>query len=95
MSDLKAQLSEDLADVEWSALIPHAQRDALIVVNSDLDLVEVGAAIANDNVSLVQRWISEYLIHKPSTNELSDWNAQPNKMFSTLIVQPYVIVSEL
>lgn len=95
MSDLKAQLSEDLADVEWSSLIPHVQRDALIVVNSDLDLIEVGAAIANDNVSLVERWISECLIHKPSSDELSDWNAQPSKMFHTLIVQPFVIVSEI
>lgn len=95
MSDLKGQLSEDLADVEWSSLVPHAQRDALIVVNSELDLIEVGAAIANDNVSLVQHWISDRLIHKPSSDELSNWNAQPNKMFSTLIVQPFVIVSEV
>jgi hypothetical protein len=95
MSNIKAQLSEELADVEWSALIPHAQRDALIVVSPSLDLIEVGEAIANDNAPLVQEWIREQLIHKPSVDELSTWNAQPTKKFSTLIVQPFVLVTLL
>ena len=93
MSDIKAQLLEELADTDWSSLIPHAQRDALILVNPSLDLIEVGLAFANDNVPLVQRWISEQLICKPSAEELSAWNSQPTKKFSTLIVQPFVLVS--
>ena len=93
MSDFKAQLSEELADVEWSSLIPHAQRDALIVVSPSLDLIDVAVAMANDNVSLVQQWISKQLIYKPSSDDLSSWNAHPAKKFSTLIVQPFVLVS--
>ena len=92
MSDVKAQLTEQLAEVEWSDLIPHAQRDAVIVVNEELSIVDVGVAIANDNVMLVQQWIGQRLIHKPSFDELSDWNNQPDKKFSTLIVQPFVLV---
>ena len=93
MSEIRAQLLEELADADWSSLVPHAQRDALIVVNPSLDLIEVGLALANDNVSVVQRWISEQLICKPSAEELSIWNSQPTKKFSTLIVQPFVLVS--
>ena len=93
MSEIRAQLLEELADTDWNSLIPHAQRDALIVVNPSLDLIEVGLAFANDNVPLVQRWISEQLICKPSAEELSLWNSQPSKQFSTLIVQPFVLVS--
>ncbi|OKH24775.1 hypothetical protein NIES593_06025 [Hydrococcus rivularis NIES-593] len=92
MSDVKAQLTEQLAEIEWSDLIPHAQRDAVIVVNEELSIVDVGVAIANDNVALVQQWIAQKLIHKPSFDELSDWNSQPDKKFSTLIVQPFVLV---
>ena len=33
MQDIKTQLEDELADIEWSDLVPHAQRDALIVVN--------------------------------------------------------------
>jgi hypothetical protein len=93
MQDIKAQLAEELANTDWNSLIPHAKRNALIVVHESLDLVDVGVAIANDNVQLVQNWIDEQLIHKPSWDELGTWNTHPDREFSTLIVQPFVLVS--
>ncbi|NJK29847.1 MAG: DUF2288 domain-containing protein [Acaryochloridaceae cyanobacterium CSU_3_4] len=93
MQDIKDKLTADIADIEWRDLIPHSQRDAVIVVTPPLKLVEVGVAIATDNTQLVQHWISEDLIHKPSAQQLSQWNAQPNIQFRTLIVQPFVLVA--
>lgn len=95
MSDFKTQLTEELAPMDWETLIPHAKRDAIIVVDGALDLVEVGVAIAEDNAALVKNWLSELLLHKPSQEELNDWNAQPEKQFNTLIVQPFVLVSAI
>lgn len=95
MSDLRAQLAETVDEAEWEWLIPHAKRDALVVVTSQLDLVDVGEAIALDNVVVVQRWISEQLIAKPSQTQLTNWNGDRTKRFNTLIVQPYVLVQEL
>lgn len=94
MTDVKKQLAEELADIEWSSLMPHAQRDAIIVVNRSLSLVDVGVALANDDVVSVQRWIAENLIHKPSATELSAWNLEPEQKFSALIVQPFVLIGE-
>lgn len=94
MPDIKDQLSEQLASVEWNLLIPHAQREAVIVVNEHLDLLDVAVAIAEDDSASVQAWIEQQLIHKPSFQDLSIWNNQPNKQFMTLIVQPFVIVQE-
>jgi hypothetical protein len=79
--------------MDWETLIPHAKRDAVIVVDGALDLVEVGVAIAEDNASVVQNWLSELLLHKPSQEELNDWNAEPEKQFNTLIVQPFVLIT--
>ena len=93
--DIKTQLAQELADVEWSSLVPHAQRDALIVVDRSLNLLDVATAIAKDDVRVVQDWIGENLIHKPSANELRDWNANPDRKLSTLIVQPFVLVSQI
>ncbi|MGF1488454.1 MAG: DUF2288 domain-containing protein [Prochloraceae cyanobacterium] len=95
MQEIKSQLEEELADIEWSDLMPHAQRDALIVVNESLNLVDVGVAIASDNVGVVQNWISQGLIQKPSSEQLGAWNINPNKKFSTLIVQPFVLVTQV
>lgn len=95
MQDIKTQLEEEKADIEWSDLIPHAQRDALIIVNESLNLVDVGVAIASDDVRMVQNWISEGLIQKPSSEQLGAWNVTPNKKFSALIVQPFVLVARV
>jgi hypothetical protein len=94
MNDLKAELAESVDEAEWNWLIPHAKRDTVIVVEQELDLVDVGFAIANDNVSTVQKWIDAALIHKPSSDQLSSWNQDQSKRFQALIVQPYVLVQE-
>jgi hypothetical protein len=92
--DLKAELAKSIDEAEWNWLMPHAKRDSVIVVNPELDLVDVGVAIANDNVSFVQRCIAENLIAKPTSDQLADWNNNQSKRFIALIVQPYVLVQE-
>ncbi|MBD2355582.1 DUF2288 domain-containing protein [Tolypothrix sp. FACHB-123] len=95
MPDLRVDLRENLDEAEWEWLIPHVKRDAVIVVTQGLDLLDVGVAIASDNIPQVQIWIDEQLITKPSTEQLGEWNSNPQKRFQTLIIQPYVIVQEM
>ncbi|MEB3225996.1 MAG: DUF2288 domain-containing protein [Synechococcus sp.] len=93
-SDLIKQLRESFGDSEWQDLVPHAARDALIVVHPSLDLLQVGEAIALDNAPLVSRWLSGGLVRKPTREELERWHqTPPPKFFSSLIVQPYVLIS--
>ena len=92
--DLRAQLDEILDESEWEWLIPHVQRDSVIVVATGLDLLDVGEAIASDQTSQVQNWIDEALIGKPSSIQVGEWNMQRKKRFNTLIVQPFVLVQE-
>ncbi|GAB1543801.1 DUF2288 domain-containing protein [Scytonema sp. NUACC21] len=92
--DLRSELTENLDEAAWEWLIPHVQRDAVIVVAAGLDLLEVGVAIASDRVAEVQVWIDEALITKPSVAQVGKWNTQKEKRFNTLIVQPFVLVQE-
>ena len=93
MSSIQEKLRQDLADVAWTDLLPHSRRDAVIVVHETLDIVTAAEAIASDDSARVQVWIDEQLIQKPTQQQLSQWNAAPQTEFSTLIVQPYVLVS--
>lgn len=95
MPDLRTELLENLDEAEWEWLIPHVKRDAVIVVSLGLNLLDVGVAIAGDNIPAVQVWIDEQLLTKPTTEQLSEWNGNPQKRFQTLIVQPYVLVQEI
>jgi hypothetical protein len=93
MTSIQEQLAQDLADVSWKDIIPHCQRDAVIVVYEGLDMIEVGVAIAQDNIAQVQVWVAEQLLQKPSAQQLSLWNQSPEKLFSVLIVAPYVLMT--
>jgi hypothetical protein len=95
MSDLRAELTEMLDEAEWEWLMPHVKRDAVVIVTPDLDLIDVGIAIANDNTTAVQRWISEQQIYKPSPAQISVWEQEQSHRFQALIVQPYVLVQDL
>lgn len=95
MSDLRTQLTDNLDEAEWDWLIPHVQRDAVILVTQGLDLLDVGVAIASDQVSSVQAWIDGQLIGKPSNTQLGNWNSDRTKRFQTLIIQPYVLIQEI
>jgi hypothetical protein len=94
MSSFQERLKKDVAEITWKDLQPHAKRDAVIVVREELDLSEVAVAIAEDNATSVQSWISEQSIAKPTVQQLTEWNNEPQKQFITLIVQPFVIVQE-
>lgn len=93
MTSIQEQLAQDLADVSWKDIIPHCQRDAVIVVYEGLDMIEVGVAIAQDNIAQVQVWVEEQLLQKPSAQQLGLWNQSPEQLFSVLIVAPYVLMS--
>uniref|UniRef100_UPI00286E4770 DUF2288 domain-containing protein n=1 Tax=Chamaesiphon sp. VAR_69_metabat_338 TaxID=2964704 RepID=UPI00286E4770 len=80
-------------ELEW--LKPHIQKDAVILVTPDLDLLDVAVAIASDNTQSVQHWIGEQLLVKPSPAILSRWNSNPDRKFQATIVQPYVLVKEI
>ncbi len=91
--DLHAELTEMMGPVQWEWLKPHARRDAVVIVNEQLDLPEVGVAIATNNTQSVERWISEQLIAKPNAEQLTLWSSE-NKRFNSLIVQPYVLIQQ-
>jgi hypothetical protein len=94
MPGLKEKLEQDVADISWKELQVHAKRDAIIVIKDELELSVVAVAIAEDDTTSVQGWIGEKVIAKPTAQQLTDWNQNPEKQFVALIVQPFVVVKE-
>ncbi|NEQ96527.1 MAG: DUF2288 family protein [Cyanothece sp. SIO2G6] len=92
---LHAQISQDIDLARWSWLESHAQRDAIVLVDPVLELVDVGVAIATDNTQIVQHWIAEQLLLKPTQKQIIEWDAQKVKEFQALIIQPYVLIQEI
>ncbi len=95
MSDLKDQLAENLDEAIWEWLIPHHENEKVVLVHQQLDLLDVGEAIANDNVVSVQEWMGHQLLSRPSVEQAESWNENRSKRFNALIVQPFVLVQEI
>jgi hypothetical protein len=94
MTVSKEELATKIDVADWIMLRAHLERGGLIVVDGMLDLVEVAAGVAADDVKSIERWILSGLIGKPTAQQIERWDAEKEKRFLCLIVSPYVLVQE-
>ena len=88
---IRDKFKKDLAEVDWKDMRIHLQRDVIILVAEDLDLVYVAVDIAEDNKDQVAFWISSGKLTKPSREQIDLWESQLDKPFRMLIAQPYIL----
>ena len=89
--DLRAQLAQQIHRVDWKPLAPHAKRGGLVMVDSQLDLLEVAVAVAQDDGEQVQQWMAEQQLNRPTADQAEAWRTETGERFTTVIVQPYVL----
>ncbi|PLY04086.1 MAG: DUF2288 domain-containing protein [Desulfuromonas sp.] len=92
MSQIRESLQRDLAEVCWRDLRIHLQRDAVIIVAPEIDIIDAGVAVAGDDKFLVERWVSAGQVAKPSKEQLESWENELDKPFRMLIVQPFILI---
>ena len=93
MTSLREKLEEELQQIEWQHLQPHNEREALVVVSQELNLLDVAVAFAEDDTENVKKWMAFNLVYKPGAAQTSSY--ADNKVFKFIIVQPFVLVQEL
>ena len=94
-STLRKKLMSEVDRVSWRPLAPHHERGVLWLLAMDLDLVEVGMAVAEDRVSDVSAWIQTGQLRRPTDGEVQAWFDDPvAQHFAFLIVQPFVLAVE-
>lgn len=94
MNEMKERFQRDLAEVVWRDLRIHLRRDALILVSTALDLVEVACAVARDDKDSVADWVALGALGKPVKEQLDSWEADLDHSFRMLIVQPFILIQE-
>ena len=93
--DLHDRIKLEIFTGLWQDLKAHClERDAVIVVAPDLDLVVAAEKVAKDEVKSVQAWIQSGRFARPTSEQLKSWESNPQKSFRFVIVQPYVLVQE-
>ncbi|MRG93307.1 DUF2288 domain-containing protein [Polyangium spumosum] len=89
---MRERIAETLGDVHWSDLRAHLARDAVIIVDDALDLLDVGVALAKNDVASVDAWIRAGKLQKPTTEDLTRWSLDTSARFLSAIVQPFVLI---
>lgn len=90
----KDDLAQAMGPVFFSDLRAHLTRDAVIVVDRSLDLLEVAVAVANDDKAFIAAKVAGGLVRKPSEEDLARWAGIPDARWDSVVVAPFVIVRE-
>jgi len=93
--DLRAKLRAEVQSISWEALEPFLEKGTLLRVSTGLDIVEVGACMAEDARARVEGWLVDGKLGRPDPDLLSRWRSEPQTTFAFLIIQPYVLAQEM
>jgi hypothetical protein len=91
---MRESLAASMGPIEFSDIRAHLARDAVIVVDPSLDLLEVGEAVARDDKARVGAWIEKGLLGKPSLQQIEAWSKIEGPAWTALVVQPFVLLRE-
>jgi hypothetical protein len=91
--ELKAQLNLETAQIEWSSLERFFAAGRLLQVASHLDLIEVGAALALDNLQLIRPLHEQQLLGQVSDTNAFRWSQNQVELWA-LVIKPFVLVQE-
>jgi hypothetical protein len=94
LDDATQGLAGQVDTAQWQWLRAHNERGALILVEGMLELAEVGERLVADDSATVQAWLASSLLSKPTAEQIAVWNAAPAKLFSMLVVSPFVLIQE-
>jgi hypothetical protein len=91
MNELRTHLLDLINKAEWEWLEEHAREGRLLIVAANLELVEVGLALAEDDISIVQQWLDDGWLYRPTESQINHWHQHKNLEFESLIIQPFVL----
>ena len=92
---LTARLNTETARISWQELERHFARGLLLTVSPDLDLVEVGAHMINDDKHIIDAWLESGELGKTSDIDARRWSEgeSVSKLWA-VVVAPWVLVQE-
>ncbi|WP_321348228.1 DUF2288 domain-containing protein [Halopseudomonas oceani] len=82
------------AQIEWKVLEPHFARGDLLAVDAALDLVQVAAAMMEDNSEAIKGWMDSGKLQVASDSCAADWAERNPDTLWAVVIRPWVLVQE-
>ncbi|TDY02564.1 DUF2288 domain-containing protein [Thiohalophilus thiocyanatoxydans] len=93
-AELRQKLNLETGQLPWSELQRHFARGVVVVADSQLDLIEVAAAFAEDDKTRIEQWIQHKQLARANDEHALNWSEQQPDFWS-VVVAPWVIVQEI
>ena len=90
---LRAEFHSQTAKVSWQDLQTHYARGAVVMVETELDLVEVAMQLRVDNKAQFELWMAEGRV-SGITDEHGQRLFDDNPLVWTVVVPPWVLVQQ-
>jgi hypothetical protein len=88
-----ARLNTETARISWPELERHFARGALLTVSPELDLVQVGVHIINDDKTIVDAWLETGELRKTTDDDARELSIDGVSLWA-VVVAPWVLVQE-
>lgn len=89
-ADIREKLVEEIGQVPWSYLAPHALAGSLFFVDPELNLEDAGVAISTNQTDLVQHWLKAGDLLKIEAIHAAQWEDGETE-FEALVILPFVL----
>jgi hypothetical protein len=93
VTDLTVKLNLETARLPWSDLARYFAGGRLIRVATDMDLLNVAAAVAEDQSAKVSRWLEDDQVRPVSDDEARRWHEAQVSLWA-VVIKPWVLVQE-
>ena len=92
--ELCAMLNAQTGKLAWPELERHFARGVVIRVAPELDLVEVAAAVVEDNQEAVNQWMGSGQLAHADEESARDWTLR-QPQFWAVVSAPWVLIQEI
>lgn len=90
---LHGKLNGETAKIQWRELQNFFARGMVFQVAGNLDLVQVAAAIAQDDKGAVEAWLAAGQLARVSDEQAQDWWSRDPDLWA-VVVAPWILVQE-
>jgi hypothetical protein len=88
---LRAEINSQTARMPWKELLRFFASGTVIFVSEELDLVDVGVQVSQDNKTAVEQWMEEKRVGRVSDEQAQAWLDADASLW-TVVVKPWLLV---
>lgn len=88
---VRAKLNQETAKIAWSEVQRFFASGAALQVAPELDLIEVGYQMSEDNADKIRQWMASGKLGKVSDEQAAAWLESDERVWA-VVVSPWLLV---